>query len=251
LFYYHKNKPKNVTDQDLINKIRRLREDGIRLGAKKLAKFLSTNAQPVNHKKIARILKENDLNIMLRRRRKYKQYNIERLPQPKVVDKTNSLWSIDFMCSRKSNKFRFMLLNMVDVSSRESPGMVVERSFTSLDVTQELERSIQVSGKPEGIVTDNGVEFTAGHFRRWCKANKITHYLTNKSSPSENSYVESFNSVVRREVLDANDFESISSLRRKINKWKTFYNEQRPHGSLDYLSPKEYIRVTKNRRESV
>lgn len=144
-----------------------------------------------------------------------------------------------------------MLLNMVDVHSRESPGMIVERSFTSLDVTQELDRSIKLKGKPEGIVTDNGVEFTAGHFRRWCKANKITHYLTNKASPSENSYVESFNSAVRREVLDTNDFESISSLRGKISRWKAFYNEQRPHGSLGYLSPKEYINVEKNRKKSV
>ena len=129
--------------------------------------------------------------------------------------------------------------------------MVVERSFTSLDVTQELDRSIEAKGKPKGIVTDNGVEFTAGHFKRWCKAHGITHYLTNKASPAENSYVESFNSSVRREVLDANNFENISSLRRKIANWKSFYNERRPHGSLGYLSPEQYINFEKNQKKSV
>lgn len=146
------------------------------------------------------------------------------------------------MCARKQNAFKFMLLNVIDNGSRVAPLMKLERSFTALDVTDELERAMEEYGKPLGIITDNGAEFTSTHFKIWCKRNIIVHYLTNKGSPAENAFVESFNSSVRREVLDSNDFKSMNELREKINKWHKYYNNERPHGSLSYQSPKNFIR---------
>jgi len=145
------------------------------------------------------------------------------------------------MVGRRNNDFKFMLFNAIDLSSRISPLMIIERSFTSFDVTDELERCMGRYGRPKGIITDNGAEFTASHFKVWCKRQGIIHYLTQKKSPAQNCFVESFNSCVRREVLDGNDFKSIGELRKKVDQWREFYNHQRPHGSLDYMSPVEYL----------
>lgn len=251
LFYYHKTKPKNQSDQLMVAAIKNIREKFGNLGAKKLAKLLSNEEGITNHKRVARILKENDLVIRRKRRVRYRVNNIERLALPVKVKEVNCVWSIDFMCARKTNRFKFMIFNMIDVYSRQSPGMIVERSFTSLDVTSELEKAIVTYGKPLGIITDNGVEFTSTNFRNWCKRNNIIHYLTNKASPAENSYVESFNSSVRREVLDENDFNNINALRQKVGSWREFYNKERPHGSLGYNSPENYINIEKTRKQSV
>lgn len=246
LYYYHLKKPKVELDKRIVQKILILRQRHPTIGAKKLAKLLSDPEYPVNHKKVARILSENQLGVKKKRRQRNRIYNLERIPTPKKITHSNQLWSIDFMCARKTNAFKFSLLNVVDVASRVAPIMIVERSFTSFDVTDELDKAIELQGAPEGIVTDNGCEFTGAHFRIWCKRRGIQHYLTNKGSPAENCFVESFNSCVRREVLDTNDFKTMNELRIKIEKWRLYYNQERPHGSLGYASPEKYINLLKN-----
>ena len=242
LYYYHLSKPKNDSDKELIKFISHWRNTHATAGAKKLAKLISGQGRLVNHKRIARILKENQLSAIKVKRKRQRINNIERLPIPKGIKQNNFIWSIDFMCARKQNAFKFMLLNVIDNGSRVAPLMKLERSFTALDVTDELERAMEEYGRPSGIITDNGAEFTSTHFKIWCKRNIIVHYLTNKGSPAENAFVESFNSWVRREVLDSNDFKSMNELREKIKKWHKYYNNERPHGSLSYQSPKNFIR---------
>lgn len=246
LYYYHQNKSKNDSDKILILKVIELRKINPTIGAKKLAKLLSSEDGQINHKRVSRILKENNLVIIKRRRNRQRINNLERIPAPKNIQSINTLWSIDFMCTRKINSFKFTLFNVIDVGSRISPLMTIERSFTSVDVTDELNRAILKNGCPKAIITDNGVEFTSTHFRLWCKRNGIVHHLTNKGSPAENCFIESFNSSVRREVLDANDFKSMNELRIKIKNWREYYNKIRPHGSLNYQSPENYNTLQEN-----
>lgn len=221
-----------------------LRKKHASLGAKKLAKLLSRGEIRINHKKVARILKENGLGIVKKKRTR-KDLVCERIPVPANVDQVGDVWSIDFMCMRNENAFRFMLFNVINVRSRVCPVMKVERTFTSYDVTDELEKAMERVGKPTGIITDNGTEFTSAHFRIWCRRNEIVHHLTNKGRPAENCYVESFNSSVRREVLDLNDFRTMNELRHKVEIWRKYYNSERPHGSLSYQSPENYNNLTK------
>ena len=57
------------------------------------------------------------------------------------------------------------------------------------------------------------------------------------------AYAESFNGRLRDECLNANWFTSLSDARRKIESWRQDYNQQRPHSSLNYLSPLEFART--------
>lgn len=229
----------------MVDEIVLLRERHQTIGAKKLARLLSLGKIAVNHKRVARVLKQNGLTVTQKKRSR-RIRDLHRIPVPTDVKKSRDTWSIDFMCTRKSNCFKFMILNVVNVGTRISPLMKVERSFTSYDVTDELEKAFAIDGKPSRIITDNGVEFTSTHFKLWCKRNEITHHLTNLGSPAENCFVESFNSSVRREVLDSNDFKTMNELREKVEKWRIYYNAIRPHGSLNYQSPEVYNNLVKN-----
>ncbi len=57
--------------------------------------------------------------------------------------------------------------------------------------------------------------------------------------PFKNGYVESFHSRLREELLSAEVFEDIEDARRKVVEWVEWYNYERPHSSLGYLSPSE------------
>jgi hypothetical protein len=105
---------------------------------------------------LARILKENDMTVVQKKKRKRIE-NLLRIPLTNEMKQSKGIWSIDFMCGRKNNKFKFMLLNVINIGSRISPIMCVERSFTSFDVTYELEKGFVIDGKPSRIILIMGL----------------------------------------------------------------------------------------------
>ena len=62
-------------------------------------------------------------------------------------------------------------------------------------------------------------------------------------NPVQNAYVESFNGRLRDECLNTNWFTRLSDARRKIETLRQDYNQQRPHSSLEYLPPTEFVRI--------
>jgi hypothetical protein len=65
----------------------------------------------------------------------------------------------------------------------------------------------------------------------------------------QNGHVESFNGRLRDECLNANWFATLADARTKIEAWRVDYNEQRPHSSLNYQTPREFAAIAASRRE--
>jgi putative transposase len=61
-------------------------------------------------------------------------------------------------------------------------------------------------------------------------------------SPWENGYAESFHSKLRDEFLSREEFESVADARHRTTSWREDYNEDRPHSSLGYLTPRAFAR---------
>lgn len=97
-------------------------------------------------------------------------------------------------------------------------------------------------GYPDRIRVDNGPEFTSGIFHRWASRTgiKIEHIRPGK--PSDNSHIESFNGKSRDECLNQHWFLNLRDTQEKIEAWRRFYNEERPHSSLKDLSPNQFIK---------
>ncbi|MFZ4405250.1 MAG: integrase core domain-containing protein [Pseudobdellovibrionaceae bacterium] len=71
------------------------------------------------------------------------------------------------------------------------------------------------------------------------------HFI-DPGKPAQNGYIESFNGKFRKEFLSLHKYNSIESLRQQLRKWIEYYNEQRPHSSLDYMTPKEFAQQQQN-----
>ncbi len=95
-------------------------------------------------------------------------------------------------------------------------------------------------GMPECIRTDNGPEFISEKFNVWCQTNGIKHKYIQPGKPTQNSYVERFNGSYRRAILDAYIFRNIEEVRELTERWRTDYNERRPHEALSNMTPQEY-----------
>lgn len=103
-----------------------------------------------------------------------------------------------------------------------------------------LEKVIWLNGKPRNIRCDNGPEFIAKEFQEWCAANDIRLLYTQPGCPTQNSYLERFNGSYRRAVLDAYIFRTIDEVRMQREAWRNYYNKERPHESLNNMTPYEY-----------
>jgi len=187
-----------------------------------------------NHKKIYRVYTDMKLNI----RRRAKKRLPDRIKQPLTVpDSPNQVWSIDFMSDSLVDGRKFRLFNVIDDFNRESLAIEVDTSLPSLRIIRVLNRIIDQRGKPANLRSDNGPEFISHHLQQWCENNKITLQYIQPGKPTQNAYIERKNGSIRRELLNAYLFNSLSEVRCLSEEWRIDYNTERPHKSLGYLSP--------------
>ena len=83
-------------------------------------------------------------------------------------------------------------------------------------------------------------ELTSRHFLAWALDRKIDLVHIQPGKPSQNAYVESFNSKLREECLRVSWFQNLFEARRIIANWRNDYNQRRPHSSLNYMTPSEF-----------
>jgi putative transposase len=201
-----------------------------------------------NHKRIYRVYTSMKLNI----RRRAKKRLPERVKQPLTVPTApNQTWSIDFMSDSLVDGRKFRLLNIMDDFNRESLAVEVDTSLPSLRVIRVLERLITDRGKPLAIRTDNGPEFISHQLQQWCEKNTITMQYIQPGRPMQNAYIERKNGSIRRELLDAYLFYSLTEVRVMSEEWRTDYNCERPHSALGYLSPVKFMEAYKEKSKQL
>jgi len=76
-------------------------------------------------------------------------------------------------------------------------------------------------------------------FLDWAYKNIEIEFIQ-PGKPNQNAYIESFNSRLREEFLNEELFHDINDAKRKIENWRRYYNEERPHTSLNFKTPKEF-----------
>ena len=136
---------------------------------------------------------------------------------------------------------RLRLLTIVDNFSRVSPFIGAGFSYKGYDVVTALNLAVAQYGVPERIRVDNGPEFISKEVDLWAYAQGVVLDFSRPGKPTDNAFIESFNSRFRQECLNEHWFLSLEDAKEKVEAWRGHYNEQRPHSSLGYQSPVEYL----------
>jgi putative transposase len=192
----------------------------------------------VNHKRIERIYREEGLQLP--RKRKGKRRGMGRAGLPVGPRRPNARWSMDFVMDTLADGRKFRAFVVVDDFTRECLGIEVDTSLSGERVARVLRRVAEVRGLPEAIVQDNGSEFTSKAMLAWSQEAEVRLAFIDPGKPVQNAYCESFNGKFRDECLSRNYFTSLDDARRIIEAWRTEYNHERPHSSLDYKTPQAY-----------
>ena len=131
---------------------------------------------------------------------------------------------------------------MVDNYTRECLAIEVGQSLKGEDVVRTLDAHHGRRGLPSTIKTDNGSEFISKAMDRWAYEHGVELDFSRPGKPTDNAKVESFNGRFRAECLNAHWFLSLADAQRKIEAWRQYYNEARPHSALEWATPAEFAR---------
>lgn len=229
--------PNRPGDEELRSRLRELASQRRRFGYRRLGLMLKRQGIKLNAKKLYRLYREERLTV--RRRGGRKRALGTRAPMA-ILQDANLRWSIDFVMDTLVSGRRFRILTMVDDFTRECLGLVVDTSLTGQRVARELDRIAEIRGYPGMIVSDNGTELTSNAMLAWQQENDVEWHYIAPGKPMQNGFVESFNGRLRDECLNEHLFTNLNEARRIIEEWRTDYNTNRPHSSLNGLTPTEF-----------
>jgi transposase InsO family protein len=163
----------------------------------------------------------------------------ERLHSAEYLD---HVWTYDMMHDRLANGSTYRILNVLDEFSRTCLAMYVSRSIKAVDVAKVLWAVTKTSGrKPRYIRSDNGSEFAADLVAEQMSNWSVRQLFITPGSPWENGFIESFNGKARVELLNREWFHTIEEATIVIERWRRWYNEQRPHSSLGGIPPAKFV----------
>lgn len=205
-----------------------------RFGYRRIGLMLEREGITMNHKKLRRLYTEEGLAV--KRRRGRKRATGTRAPQ-EVPARPNDRWSLDFLSDVFEPGRRFRILAVIDDCTRECLALVADTSISGRRVARELDGLIRLYGKPATIVSDNGTELTSRAILEWQNRTGVAWHYIAPGKPTQNAFIESFNSRLRDELLNEEVFGSLADARRKLAIWRYDYNTIRPHSALKGDTP--------------
>ena len=158
------------------------------------------------------------------------------------------MWTWDFVFDYTRNGTQLKWLTVVDEFTRECVALKVSRSIRAEDVIDTLCELFATRGVPNHIRSDNGPEFIAKAIGKWLHQTGVSALYVEPGSPWQNGYSESFNSKLRDEFLNVEEFESVRDARQMTAEFLRTYNEIRPHSALSYQTPQEFASVQPSAR---
>lgn len=233
--------PDTRRDEPVIQTLTELAERYPRYGFKKLFQLLRSQGNSRNHKRVHRIYCLLKLNF----RRKGKQRLPVRNPAPLTTPEAmNQSWSIDFMhdalvCGRRLRTF-----NVVDEFNREALAIEIDLNIPAQRVVRVLDRIVANRGYPLKMRMENGPELVSLTLAQWAEEHGVTLEFIRPGKPTQNAFIERFNRTYRTEILDFYLFRTLNQAREITERWLAEYNSERPHESLNNLTPEEYRLMT-------
>jgi putative transposase len=225
-------------DTDIISSLKELIENHPSIGFWKCYHRLRRKGYRWNHKRVYRVYTQMHLNIRRRAKKRLPARTKQALFHP---NKINEVWSMDFMSDSLWDGRRFRLLNIMDDYNREVLAIEADTSLPALRVIRVLEHLKQHRGLPKMIRVDNGPELISDRLDAWCKDKEVLLVFIQPGKPTQNAFIERLNGSLRKEVLNAYVFRTLSEVRELTAKWKEDYNCNRPHEALNNKTPRDLV----------
>jgi len=228
----------------LRRRLRELAATRVRWGYRRLTVLLRREGWVVNAKRIYRLYREEELTVRTTKRKKLAQRARVAVPP---AHGPNERWAMDFVADRFANGFRFRVLTVVDLYTRECLALYADRSISGKKVARALDGVVARRGVPKSITVDNGTEFVSRAMEAWSVTHSVRLDFIRPGRPVENAFIESFNARLRDECLNVEIFDDLATTCQKREHWRRDYNGHRPHSALGDQTPEGFARAAAGR----
>jgi putative transposase len=212
----------------------------VRYGYRRVHVLLKREGWDVNFKRTYRIYR--DLGLQLRNKTPKRRVKAKLRDDRQTAVSPNDVWAMDFVHDQLATGKKIRVLTIVDTYSRYVPALEPRFSYRAEDVVRTLEQICPVVGYPKTIRVDQGTEFVSRDLDLWAYTRGVTLDFSRPGKPTDNAYIEAFNGRFRAECLNQHWFLTLADAAEKLEDWRRYYNEQRPHGAIGYKVPISFIK---------
>jgi transposase InsO family protein len=166
------------------------------------------------------------------------------LDQQFRVERPDTVWAGDITYLRLVTGWLYLAV-LLDVCSRRVVGWAVADHLGHELPLAALERALSSRRPAPGLVhhSDRGSQYASAAYRQRVEAVGAKLSMSRKGNCYDNAVVESFFATLKTEALSARPFASVEEASSVLFEYiEVFYNQQRRHSTLDYLSPAAYER---------
>lgn len=253
VYYFYKNKSSTATgvrNNQLKKKISTIFFDHKqRYGATKIHQVLLKEGISVSLNHVQKLMKQLNLRSIV-----VKKYRPQRPVQPVFLKENilNQDFSTKTICEKwvadityiptKKNGWCY-LSSIVDLHTKKIISYTFSKRMTVDCVLQTFNQAKQRYYIPEGMIlhTDLGSQYTAIEVENWLENNKIRHSYSRKGTPYDNAGIESFHASLKKEEVYTTTYSDFEEANRSLFSYiEGFYNRNRIHSSIHYLTPQEF-----------
>jgi putative transposase len=244
---WRKREPKQE-EMALRDAIQRLAVQDRHYGYRRIVVSLHREGWVVNHKRVLRLMRQDNL-LSIRRRRfvvttdsdhRWRVYpNVARRMVATDIDQ---LWVADITFVRLQQEFIYVAV-ILDVYSRRVVGWSISRCLDSRFALQALETALKQRRPLPGLIhhSDRGVQYACGEYVERLEACGVTISMSRPGNPYDNAWAESFMKTLKVEEVNGRRYRHFEDAASSIGAFiEEIYNPQRLHSALGYRSPMEF-----------
>lgn len=239
---YYQAKPVSPAELGLMRRIDELHLAHPFLGARRLARMLQREGFKVGRDHVGTLMRLMGIEAIYRRKRTtmpQKGHKIYPYLLGNVaIERPNQGWAADITYLPMAKGFAY-LVAILDLYSRKVLSFRVSNAMTSEFCVEALQEALRGYGAPEIFNTDQGSQFTSDDFIGVLKKNQIKISMDGKGRCMDNVFVERLWRSLKYEEVYLHAYASVSEAKSGIGAWLHFYNEERPHQTHDYRTPRQ------------
>jgi putative transposase len=219
-----------------------------RYGYRRISAELRRRGMLVNHKRVARIMREDNLlgvqpkAFVVTTDSDHELEVYLNLASRMKLTGIDQLWVADITYIRLQAEFVYLAV-ILDSFSRKVVGWALDRTLASRLAIAALEQAIAKRQPPPGVVhhSDRGVQYASEEYVAILEKQRMIPSMSRPANPYDNASCESFMKTLKREEIYANQYDDLKHLHANIAEFiEQYYNRQRLHSALGYCSPEEF-----------
>jgi putative transposase len=237
---YYLPRPVSATDLEIMRHLDRLHLEFPFAGSRMLRGLLAAEGCKVGRRHVKTLMKRMGMEALYRHPRTTKPEPGHKihpyLLRGMEIERPNQVWAMDITYIPMARGFVYLAV-VLDWFSRRVLSWCVSITMEAAFCVETLEDALARHGKPDIFNTDQGSQFTGSAFTGVLADNGIAISMDGKGAWRDNVFVERLWRSVKYEEVYLRAYDSVSDARASIGSYLGFYNERRPHSSLDGMTP--------------